>query len=168
MRESPRVRRLKTEHREMSELMSSSSLVCFECSGSPPTSYTVQLSCKGLAIWNNKIVISDSHAFEILLGDDFPYNAPKIAWMTPVLHPNIKPPDVCLGDHWYPGSSIARICEAIIEMVQFKSFNVYDPLNKEAAQWLVIQLESETVGFPVDPRPIRDLDFEVVPQNPTT
>jgi hypothetical protein len=47
-------------------------------------------------------------------------------------------------------------------MVQYKVFNIYDPLNVNAAHWLHERLRDSPPGtFPVDPRPVRDLDFAI-------
>jgi hypothetical protein len=52
------------------------------------------------------------------------------------------PPGVCLGDHWYPGWSIAEMCEALYDMALYKTFNIYDPLNHEAARWIEQRIDN--------------------------
>jgi len=110
---------------------------------------------------DGKHVESSNHQFILLLDDNFPFTPPSIHWQTPIFHPNFKPPSVCMGDHWYPGWSLSELCEVIIEMVQYKQFNIYDPLDKQAATWLENALEEQEISVPVDTREIRDLGFEM-------
>jgi ubiquitin-protein ligase len=159
---SPRVRRLEQEFDEMVRLRQTSSLIDFDAHGTPPTRYTVEYRCRGLCRQDDNAVEVEHHSCDVLLGDRFPYQAPLVIWSTPIFHPNFMPPLVCLGNHWYPAWSIAEMCVALCEMVQYKVFNIYDPLDPVAAKWLERMLQETPEQFPVDPRPIRDLDFDVI------
>jgi ubiquitin-protein ligase len=162
----PPNRRLKNEYDDMRELSAASSLVDFTSTGFPPTVYDVELRCTGLARVGDKIGYADLHRFRMTIGDEFPLTPPTIVWRTPVFHPNILPPKVCTGDIWYPGMALAELCVELCELVQYKSFNVYDPLDPTAAEWLIVQLaEAETERIvPVDSRPVRDPEFSIDPQ----
>lgn len=162
----PRIRRLQSEYRDMLELAQSSSLISFTSRGSPPTRYEVTLTCTGLICVNNEIFRAEDHRFELTLDDSFPMTAPDIVWRTAVFHPNIKPPQVCTGDIWYPAYSLAELCVSLCELVQYKSFNIYDPLDIEAAAWLHNLLQSDRPEIPVDHRPVRNVQFDIVIQSP--
>ncbi len=163
---SPWVRRLENEYETMRQLRERTSLICFACEGTPPTTYHVKLHCSGLCRLGNLVVPIGEHEFDLILLPDFPVVAPKIVWKTPIFHPNFLGPDVCLGDHWYPAWCIADMCVAVCEMVQYKTFNVYDPLDRMCAAWLAHELERQPERFPVDDRPALDLDFEIAKPSP--
>jgi ubiquitin-protein ligase len=158
---SPRSRRLEREHEEMLALKQRSSLLTFIPQGTPPMRYEVKLSCVGLKRQEDLVKETDFHVFHVVFDKGFPAVAPVLYWQTPIFHPNFQTPHVCLGDHWYPGWSVAEMCVALCEMVQYKRFNIYDPLDKEAAAWLEKELQDNPVRFPVDRRPVRDIDFEI-------
>ncbi len=159
---SGQLTRLKNELSLMQALANSSSLIRFGTVGSPPTKYEVELSCVGLALEAGyEVTHRDHHAFVIAIGDQFPALAPTLIWKTPIFHPNFRPPHVCLGNYWYPAWSLAEMCVSICEMVQYKVYNVYDPLDVEAAKWVNRYLELEGNSLPIDPRPVTDLDFDL-------
>lgn len=161
---SPRDRRLKSEFDEMKALERSSSMLSFTATGVPATHYTVKATCGGLMRWGGKVAGVAFHEFDIDLEDGFPLLPPSVVWRTPIFHPNFKPPHVCTGDIWYPGFSLAEFCVEICNLIQYKSFNVYDPLDDEAGVWLAAMLARDEPGIPVDPRPIIDLDLAVAPR----
>ncbi len=161
MNPESRMRRLQAELEGMTALQGASSLISFTASGIPPTQYAVHLSCHGLCAHEGALFVLSSHSFDILLGPDFPLLAPTIIWKTPIYHPNFRGPLVCMGDFWYPAWSLADMCTALCEMVQYKTYNIYDPLDKIAAQWLREELEENAERFPVDARPVCDLDFSI-------
>lgn len=147
--------RLRNEHAMMQELCQRSSLVRCEYSGNPPTKYCVTLSCRGLYLNDEDppcLLPIDHHEFDLLLDTAFPYVPPQIIWKTPVFHPNFKAPLVCLGDHWYPSSSLRDVCIALCELIQYKKFNIDDPLHPPAAAWLLEALHRGSYPIPVDGR----------------
>jgi ubiquitin-protein ligase len=156
-----RLRRLENEYTEMRELAKASSMIDFLPLGAPPSRYEITLSCIGLCRVGDQLIELDRHRFDLSLGNDFPQFGPTIVWKTPIFHPNILPPTVCTGDIWYPALSLADLVVSLCELVQYKSFNIYDPLDMNATQWLSTQLEQDPPGIPVDPRPVRDPEFEI-------
>ena len=160
----PRDRRLQSEFDEMTSLSDASSLLSFTSVGVPPTRYTVTTSCHGLMRWGGRIITASHHQFDIDLDEGFPLVPPSVVWRTPVFHPNIKPPHVCMGDIWYPGFSLAQFCVEICHLIQYKSFNIYDPLDDEAGLWLAASLRAPDPEIPVDDRPIIDLEFAISPR----
>lgn len=157
----PRDRRLQSEYEDMRELAKSSTLISFKTHGVPPVKYEVTTWCVGLVRVAESILRSESHQFDIELGDSFPLVAPSVIWRTPIFHPNIKPPNVCSGNIWYPAMSLADYCIELCRLIQYQSFNIYDPLNQEAGLWLWATLNSENPGIPVDSRVIAGQDFEI-------
>ncbi|MEU7617842.1 ubiquitin-conjugating enzyme E2 [Micromonospora rifamycinica] len=158
---TPRDRRLHTEYADMRQLARASSMVTFTVQGLPPTRYDVVLTCRGLVRTRGLLTQSAHHEFSLTLGRSFPLLPPEIIWKTPVFHPNIVPPRVCTGDIWYPGMSVAELCVQLCELVQYKSFNIYDPLDGTAALWLGANLEADEPVVPIDPTPVRDLAFDL-------
>jgi Ubiquitin-conjugating enzyme len=164
--------RFEQELRDIQELLSQSSLLEIHWRGVPPTTYHVLARCGGLLLSETgDPCVVEGHVFDIILPAKFPNEAPLVIWRTPILHPNIKPPEVCLGDHWFGASTIAQICECLCEMVQLKSFNLQDPLDQDVAAWFRERIQDDQLLLPIDNRPIRDLrfPFEVNSTNsPTT
>ena len=160
------VQRLQREYETMINLREQSSLITFTPQGFPPTRYDLTFSCRGLCRHEDRICTIARHEFYILLGENYPTMPPEIVWKTPIFHPNFRQPQVCLGDYWYPGSSISEICIALCEMVQYKTFNIYDPLDLMAAAWVLKHLEANASDFPIDCRPVRDLNFEIAKPYP--
>lgn len=157
----PVTRRLEREAALMQELAEKSSLVQFGTNGQPPTEYSVNLRCGGLRLEGSRVEPTHWHSFLLRLTPEFPLAPPRIVWLTPIFHPNFRMPDVCVGDAWYPGSSLAALCEVVCEMVQYKKFNIYDPLNREAAEWLEDQLERRAITLPVDAQPVYNQRFDM-------
>lgn len=158
---TPRIRRLQNEYHSMRELAECSSLISFSSRGVPPTRYEVTLTCDGLLQADHQIYKTSPHRFIITLDDSFPITAPIVIWQTQIFHPNIKPPHVCSGNIWYPAFSLADLCVALCELVQYKQFNIYDPLDLDAATWLYVQLREAPETIPVDRRPVVDQDFDI-------
>src|ERR1044072_127604 len=139
---TPRDRRLGFELERMKKVVLENPSISFIAQGGQPVEYGVILRCRGIeAIDGDKKIYRDEHRLIIKLGPEFPLDAPLIYWETPLFHPNVVPPAVCMGDHWYPGGSVAELCLALCEMVQYRSFNIYDPLNRDAAQWIEKRIE---------------------------
>lgn len=157
----PRNRRLHSEYEDMLELAKSSSMVSFTSSGIPPVQYNVTITCLGLTRRGDAVIKTAVHEFDLILTENFPLVPPEITWLTPIFHPNIKPPNVCSGDIWFPAMPLADLVVELCKLVQYKSFNVYDPLNEEASVWLLSVLRSAAPGVPVDDRPIIDQDFKI-------
>ena len=93
---------------------------------------------------NQKPPIGHEHKAELILPADYPKGAPEIFWKTKIFHPNIPPnvyqgkKIVCLGvlmNRYLPGLGLRRIVAMMIEIISWRNFDFYSPLNKEAAQW---------------------------------
>ncbi len=127
----------------------------------PPTSYEVTLTCAGLVKASDLIAKTFTHRFGLILDATFPMTPPTIIWKTPIFHPNFSPPHVCTGDIWYPALSLAQLCTSLCEHVQYKYFNIYDPLDMDAATWLHAFLQTDNPEIPIDRRPVIDPEFSL-------
>ncbi|MCA9123183.1 MAG: hypothetical protein H6822_00175 [Planctomycetaceae bacterium] len=163
MRESPRIRRLRTDFKALEKLREDSSIIDFEVATSthdaPPESYAITFRGKGL--WRPDssvdILIREQHVVHIHLGAAYPRMMPDLAWKTPIFHPNISGSGVvCLGGygtHWVPSLNLDELCVMLWDMIRYKNFDVESPYNREAALWAKTQRK---IPFPVDDRPLRD------------
>jgi len=122
-------------------LNSKSELIEIDFNGLPPERYKVTYLCNSL-IWvngNNKPSICGRHELEIYLHKDYPRRPPALKWMTNIFHPNILSPQknggVCIGS-WTAAETLDNLCLRIGEMLQFKNYSLFDPLDVEAANWV--------------------------------
>jgi|CXWL01.1.fsa_nt_gi hypothetical protein len=163
MRESPRIRRLRTDLRALQKLREESSIVDFEVARTtheaPPESYAITFRGRGLwrADRSSDILIREQHVVHIHLGAAYPRMMPDLAWKTPIFHPNISGNGVvCLGGygtHWVPSLNLDELCGMLWDMIRYQNFDVDSPYNREAALWAKTQ---RTHRLPVDARPLRD------------
>jgi ubiquitin-protein ligase len=152
---SPRLRRLHADLAAMMELARVSDLVRFSHQGAPPDRYRVVYEVRGL-IWTpgaDAPALCEQHEGEFYLHRDYPRRPPQIIWRTPIFHPNILSVGdggaVCIGG-WSPSESLADLVVRVGEMIQFRSYNPDDVLNREAAVWV----ETHAECLPVDERPL--------------
>src|SRR5687768_13472349 len=95
MRESPRLRRLRSDFRDMQQLAAESSILdfSFRSAGSQqaPDAYVVRFRGSGLErTSSDRISLRDYHEVSIELGAGYPRQMPELAWRTPIFHPNIS------------------------------------------------------------------------------
>lgn len=149
-----RLKRLESDFQKLCKLKDNSEFITFDNTGNPPEKYVITFSCKGLAKLGIQPSITTTHKCEIYLHNEYPRKPPLITWLTNIFHPNILPPEknggVCIGDigSWTPAESLDRLCIRIGEMVQYKNYNLNNPLNIEAAEWAKSYIDK----FPVDNR----------------
>ena len=159
MRESPRIRRLRTDLKALEALKADSTILEFEPHGRPPQEYLVRFRGKGFARAPEaaRIVIQDVHEVKITLGASYPRMVPGLRWKTPIFHPNVSGSGaVCLGGYgtfWVPSLNLDELCEMLWDMIRYRNYDVTSPYNREAAEWARWQRE---YSLPIDPRPIRD------------
>jgi hypothetical protein len=162
MRESPRIRRLRTDLKALEKLRDESSILDFETPGAnrtPPESYVVRFRGRGLwrADRSTDVLIREQHEVHIQLGASYPRMMPELAWKTPIFHPNISGSGiVCLGGygtHWVPSLNLDELCGMLWDMIRYENYDVESPYNREAALWAKMQND---VHLPVDERPLRD------------
>lgn len=159
MRESPRVRRLRSDFKAVEQLQSESTIFSFEAKGSPPHMYVVRF--RGTGLWRpggtSDVLVRYEHEAAIELGAAYPRMMPALGWRTPIFHPNISASGVvCLGGyatHWVPSVNLDELCNMLWDMVRYENFDVESPYNRDAALWARSQ---KRYVLPVDPRPLRD------------
>ncbi|QGJ69362.1 Ubiquitin--protein ligase [Planctomycetales bacterium 10988] len=160
MRETPRLRRLRSDARGLAEIQSNSSIFQFEGRGNPPDKYTLTFLGKGLARpkQEKSPIIVKEHQLTVRLGTQYPRQGPELRWITPIFHPNIATNGaVCLGGytkHWVPSLGLADLCLMLWDMIRYANYDVSSPYNRVAAHWATTQSRT---AFPVDSRPLRDL-----------
>jgi len=160
MRESPRVRRLRSDLKALGQLKADSSILDFTTNGSPVDTYTVRFNGKGL--WqpegSSEVLLRDYHEMTIVLGASYPRMMPDLAWKTPIFHPNISAGGVvCLGGygtHWVPSVNLDELCIMLWDMIRYKNFDVESPYNRNASGWAKSQTQ---YLLPLDHRPLRDI-----------
>jgi ubiquitin-protein ligase len=137
---SPRSRRLLSDLRQMEEFAGSDSGgVTFRTDGNPPDVYHMMLNGPGLAIGGDgQLAVRNLHRCDIYLHLDYPRHPPVVTWLTPIFHPNILGPErnggVCIGS-WSAAESLADLCVRLRDLLTYRSINVGDPLNLDAASW---------------------------------
>lgn len=120
----------------------------------PPEKYLIVFDCIGLKkIPDNKIVETNEHALMVVFGSNYIPDPPRLIWMTPIWHPNIDLPHICTeGRPFSLGTSLDLICLMVGQMIQYRNYNIYNPLNKEAAEWARMNQNR----FPIDTRDLLD------------
>jgi ubiquitin-protein ligase len=120
----------------------------------PPEKYMIRFNCKGL--WkrdDGTILEAPYHLMEVVFGVDYPSKPPTFVWLTPIWHPNLRQPYICLeGRPFAVGWTLDQIVQEVGRLVMYQSYNIKDPLNKEAADWA----RENAQRFPVDDRDLLD------------
>ncbi len=164
--QSPRMRRLRADHKRMVDMAAQSDLIKFKTTearkGLPPERYIVTYECKGIigVDKNGKPKMGSKHQVEIYLHNQYPQRWPGMQWLTPVWHPNINHHNgsVCVDAAWWTASrSLDRLVIMIGEMVQYKNFHDDPtkppfPWDPEAARWSRKYRQENPAAFPVDTR----------------
>lgn len=113
----------------------------------PPEKYHVIYYVKGIYLLpDGKIATQERHEVDIFLHAEYPRYKPICRISTPIWHPNFRDGQICIGDIWGAGESLSDVIINIGDMIQYKSWNAYSPLNSEAAQWA---MENKQL-FPID------------------
>jgi len=164
--QSPRMRRLRADHKRMVDMAAQSDLIEFKTTearkGLPPERYIVTYKCKGIigVDKNGKPKMGSKHQVEIYLHNQYPQRWPGMQWLTDVWHPNINHHNgsVCVDAAWWTASrSLDRLVIMIGEMVQYKNFHDDPtkppfPWDPEAARWSRKYRTENPAAFPVDTR----------------
>ncbi len=164
--QSPRIRRLKADHKRMQDMAAHSDLIEFKTKsqrkGLPPERYIITYKCKGIIGVDGKgnPKLGSKHQVEIYLHNQYPQRWPGMQWLTPIWHPNINHHNgsVCVDAAWWTASrSLDRLVLMIGEMVQYKNFHDDPtkppfPWDPEAARWSRGYRQKNPQAFPVDSR----------------
>lgn len=159
MRESPRSRRLKSDHKALDELAAESSIFSFMPYGNPTDFYILRFRGRGFYRPDPQgdVLQRDEHEVHIRLGASYPRMMPELAWKSPIFHPNISASGVvCLGGYgtyWVPSLALDELCTMLWDMIRYENYDETSPYNREAAAWAKNQA---FFHLPIDPRPLRD------------
>ncbi len=150
-----RERRLHSDFRRLQDLARQSQFIkILKTEGNPPELYMIGFSCKGVAHldFSDKPVYNEEHHVELFLPADYPTKMPQMRWLTPIFHPNINAEGtfVCI-DVWYPTKFLDDLCIMLGRMIQYKNYNPYSAVRKEAARWSLMCPHF----LPVDKRSLR-------------
>lgn len=159
MRESPRVRRLRSDRKALDQLQGESSIFRFEPVGTQSDYYKLWFHGRGL--WRPDAQASihyhERHEVHVRLGASYPRMMPELGWKTPIFHPNISASGVvCLGGYgtyWVPSLTLDELCCMLWDMIRYENYDEKSPYNRDAAQWIKTQNQYR---LPVDQRPLRD------------
>src|SRR5262245_15798076 len=132
-----RLRRLNADHAAVSAAFAEHPHIrLLKAERSPPDRYTFGFRLASLVPAGEESFDHGSqHQAEVFLPLDYPRRPPFCRMITPVLHPNIDPQKICIGDHWSAGQSLADLVVRIAEMLCYQSYNLKSPLNAKAAAW---------------------------------
>jgi len=116
-------------------------VVAFRTEGNPPEIFHLMFEAPGLAKQGpSALTVRSMHRCDVYLHRDYPRRPPVFAWQTPIFHPNILGPEsnggVCIGS-WSASESLADLTVRIIALASYRAFNADDPLNREAAEWII-------------------------------
>jgi ubiquitin-protein ligase len=163
------MRRLRNDLAALERLQAESSVFRFTTQGDPPHHYRIMFRGRGLWRDHGKVKMLEKHHVEIKLGSSYPRSIPELRWLTPVYHPNISEIGmVCLGGygtHWVPSVQLDELCTMLWDMVRYHNYDIRSPYNRDAALWVAQQ---QTIRFPTDDRPLRDLRAALGRVNATT
>src|SRR5262245_33681983 len=159
MRESPRIRRLRSDQKALAQLAADSSIFEFSPYGTPADFYIVRFRGRGFYRPDpaGEVLVREEHEVHIRLGLSYPRMMPELAWKSPIFHPNISASGVvCLGGYgtyWVPSLALDELCVMLWDMVRFENYDESSPYNREAAAWA----KSQTFfRMPIDARPLLD------------
>jgi ubiquitin-protein ligase len=107
-----------------------------------------------------QVAYRDSHAVEILLGPDYPWNEPTVRMLTPVFHPHVFLSNrVCLGD--WTGEFLDLLVKRLFKILQFDPayLDGNSVANPDAQRWVeanrgLFPLGTVAPGQPPPPKPL--------------
>ena len=132
---SPRQRRVLADWEAIRAEYSGHPAITVEPVGpAPPEEYVVTYRVSGLRREGDRPILAEEHEVRIQLPLDYPRQAPYCTPITPVFHPNIAE-HVCIGDYWAAGERLVDVIAKVGEMLQYRLFNVNNPLDTVAAEY---------------------------------
>jgi hypothetical protein len=157
--QSVRDRRLRSDRRRLGELAAGSDFIrILRAVGEPPEDYVIGFSCKGLVGPGLPLPqVGEDHRVQVVLPAGYPSRPPQLRWLTPIFHPNINAEgtQVCI-DVWFPGQFLDDLCILLGRMIQYRNYNPYSALRRDAAIWAA----NHPHLLPIDRRPLRRGEIE--------
>jgi ubiquitin-protein ligase len=149
-----RDRRLRSDRRRLEELTAASDLIrIVSMAGEPPEDYVIGFACKGLVAPGLAMPqAGEEHQVQVVLPAGYPSAPPQLRWLTPIFHPNVNAEGtrVCI-DVWFPSQFLDDLCILLGRMIQYRNYNPYSHLNRDAAIWAATHPHL----LPIDRRPLR-------------
>ncbi len=138
-----RLRRLQADYERVQQVFAAHPRIrLVSAEGNPPEKYTFEFQVQSLVpIADDRHAVGKVHRAEVFLPMDYPRRPPFCRMITPVVHPNIDPRKICIGDHWSAGQSLPHLVIRIAEMLCYQSYNTKSPLNAKAAAWVEKNME---------------------------
>jgi ubiquitin-protein ligase len=170
---NPRLARLEWEQERLLALNQQCDYVHVKphplADGAPAERYTVHYLCRsivGLEPDESPVFSEGPHTVQIYCDSSFPADVPKLDWLTPIWHPNIKhtePRVVCVNKaEWLAGMGLDYLCWQMFDMVQYKNYHAKEtwpyPQDHEVAKWVREYAEPHNIvnkarGVSTDDRP---------------
>ncbi len=107
--------------------------------------FAINVTLRNTRAYSAPNVPRPEQSFTIFIGEDYPYEKPKVKWNSPIYHPNIMPPSeggsVCVTglDRWDADSNLLDFIKSLKELVNYP--NPFNPLVTHtclsAAQWFL-------------------------------
>jgi ubiquitin-protein ligase len=148
---NPRLSRLEWEQERLLALNRECDYVHVEAhplaDGAPAERYTVHYLCRsivGIEPDQSPVFSEGPHSVRIYCDSSFPADVPKLDWLTPIWHPNIKhsePRAVCVNKaEWLAGMGLDYLCWQMFDMAQYKNYHAKEtfpyPQDHEVAKWV--------------------------------
>ena len=146
---------LAAERRAGLALAGQSDLLVLQPLDGPPTQrYVAIYRCEGLTHEGDQVVQGDHWMFHINLHDGYLRRVDTrrvLTVLTPLFHPNVYGPLICLGRGIRPGMSLTDLLFQIYEIISYQNFSPHDGLNEQACAWARQHMDR----FPIDDRPLK-------------
>jgi len=158
----PRDQRLRTDYERMLRLQGATSRMTFRHErrrpgNGAPDWYSVTFRCKGIEqVRGDDPQYRREHVCEITLSLEYPDLAPLITWVTPVWHPNISAPNVCINAHaWDPTRFLDDTVVMLYDMARYAQLHDQSdrppyPYDLAAATWCRRYRAAHPGCFPLD------------------
>lgn len=124
----------------------------------PPDEYIVIYKANGVGKRDGQWIKVNKHIVHIYLSHNFFEVGPTATFKTPHYHPNIYPNSnkfCAFASSFRAGESLTEYILRLGEVLQFKTYNLDSPANKEAAKWA----KQSPHMFPLDKRNLRKRSF---------
>jgi ubiquitin-protein ligase len=119
----------------------------------------------------------ERHVVEIALGPEFPLKAPRVAWRSPIFHPNVAPMYdtaqrqvakqarglVCLGllaESYQPSLSFHELCQMLVDMASYRNYSLVERrINADGREVIVNNVYDAVAKAWVEDNPHRIVEI---------
>lgn len=158
---NPRMRRLAKDYEQVVKDFQNHQYITVQANDpANPEEYRVTYNIKGISLLpDGRIQEVYRHDVIIVFPMEYPRYKPICRILTPIWHPNFKDGQICIGDIWGAGETLTDIIINIGDMIQYKSWNSFSPLNADAAKWAIEVKEQNENFFPVGDAVLHITDY---------